>query len=156
MNFPKIPTHSQENEPDASMREFDDYLREIDDFLPNHLGEVPGLSVPPDFASRVTARARAEMRSTAEAKPEWSLRHWFLDFNLSARLAVAAAILLALFCGFRAGRVVTETVTRRNAPPQAEIVDPLGMAVPELAVVQMIHSDGLTTPGQPARTGGEQ
>lgn len=138
------------------MREFDAYLREIDDCLPNHLGEVPGLSVPPDFASRVIERARVEMRPTAKAKPEWSIRHWFLDFNLSARLAVAAAILLAIFCGFRAGRVVTEAVTRRNAPPQAEVVDPLGMAVPELAIIQLIHSDGLTTPGQPTRTGGEQ
>ncbi|MEP7337606.1 MAG: hypothetical protein ABI977_07655 [Acidobacteriota bacterium] len=152
MNFSKIPSH-QNKKQDAAEREFDEYLHEIDDYL----GDAPGITVSPDFVPRVMERARAEMRPAAQAATQgWSIQRWFTDFSLGTRMAIATAVMLAAFGGFRAGRVMTEVIGSRNAPPQAEVIDPLGMAAPEMAIVQLMHGDGLTPHSQPNRTGGEE
>src|SRR5436190_21377783 len=136
MNFSNFPKHHREmkgNKSDANEREFDTYLREIDDYL----GDAPGLVVPQDFLPRVVEQARAEMRPAVQAATQtWSIQRWFFDFSLATRVSIASAVLLAAFCGFRAGHVMTEVMARRNAPPQAEAIDPLGMAAPEQAIVQ--------------------
>jgi len=151
MNFSKIPRHQKEQ--DAAEREFDAYLREIDDYL----GEAPGSAVSPNFLPRVMDQARAEMRSADLAATHvWSIRRWFFDFSVATRMAIASAVLLAAFCGFRAGRVMTEVIAHHSAPPQAEVIDPLGMAAPEMAIVQLMHGDGLTPRSQPNRAGGEE
>jgi hypothetical protein len=152
MNFSKIPRH-QNKEQDVVEHEFDAYLYEIDDYL----GDAPGLAVSPDFVPRVMERARAEMQPAAQtATQAWSIQRWFFDFSLATRLSIATALMLAAFCGFRAGRVMTEVIARHSTPPQAEVIDPLGMAAPELTIVQLMHGDGLTPRSQPNRTGGEE
>lgn len=152
MNFSKIPRH-QNKEQDSAEHEFDAYLYEIDDYL----GEAPGLTVSPDFVPRVMERVRAEIRPAAQtAMQGWSIQRWFFDFSLATRMTIATAVMLAAFCGFRAGQVMTEVIARRNSQPQAEVIDPLGMAAPELTIVQLMHGDGLTTHSQANRTGGEE
>jgi len=156
MNFSKIPRH-QNKEQGAAEHEFDAYLREIDDYLPNQTGHVPGLTVSPDFVPRVMERARAEMRTTAQAAAAgWVVQRWFAGFSLATRMAIASAVLLASFCGFRAGQVVTDVIARRTRPQPIEMADPLGLAAPEQAIVQLIRNDELTTHSQPNRTRGEQ
>lgn len=152
MNFPKIPMNNQHHQNDAAEREFDAVLHEIDDYL----GEAPGLSISPDFAPRVIERAQAMRLAVKTVKQSWSIRHWFSGFSLATRVAVSAAILLATFCGFRTGQVMTEAIAQRNAPPQAEVIDQMGMAAPELAIVQLMRGDGLATDGHQRRTGGEE
>lgn len=156
MNFSKIP-RQQNKELDAAEREFDAYLREIDDYLPNQMGNVPGFTVSSDFTERVMERARTEIRASLQPEAAgWSIQRWFLGFSLTTRMAIASAVLLATFCGFRAGQVVTDVIARRTTPQPIEMADPLGLAAPEQAIVHLIRNDGLTTHSQPNRTGGEQ
>jgi hypothetical protein len=156
MNFSKIP-RQQNKEQDAAEREFDAYLREIDDYLPNQIGNVSGFTVSPDFVPRVIEQARTEMHTAAQAAAEgWTIQRWFLGFSLATRMAIASAVLVATFCGFRAGQVVTDVIARRTRPQPTEVADPLGLAAPEQAIVQLIRNEGLTTHSQPNRPGGEQ
>ena len=157
INFSKIPTNNHQHKNDAAEREFDAYLREIDDYLPNHLGDAPGLSISPDFVPRVVERARAEMRPAVKAaKQGWSIRHWFFDFNLAARVAMASAVLLTTFGGFRAGRVMTEVIARQTKSQPVEMADPLGLAAPEQSIVRLMRTDEVTSHNQSNKPTGEE
>ncbi len=155
MNFSKIPRH-QNQEQDAADREFDAYLREIDDYLPNQVGDVSGFAIPQDFALRVVERARAEMRTAAQADAEgWPILRWFFGFSLNTRLTIASAVLLATFCGFRVGQVVTEVIAYRTKPQPMEIADPLGLAAPEQSIVQLMRTDEAVSHNQANRSAGK-
>lgn len=145
MNYPNDPNKNSE-------QNFERFLREVDDFY----GEAAGLNIPSDFVARVVERAQTEASSAVAVKSSWSLRVWFYEFNLAVRLATAFALLLAAFGGVRAGQAMTEIIARRTAPPAIEMADPLGLAVSEQSIVQLIHNDGLSSHNQPNRNAGEQ
>lgn len=143
MNYPNDPKQNSE-------QDFDRFLREVDDFY----GEAAGLEVPSDFAARVAGMAQAEMSSGNMApKPVWSFQAWFNDFSLTVRVGLAFSILLATFGGIRAGQAATEIIARRNSQPAIEMADPLGLAMSEQSIVQLIQRDEL---GNQDRNSGEQ
>ncbi|MFN0110547.1 MAG: hypothetical protein ACKVZH_16955 [Blastocatellia bacterium] len=136
---------------ELSDQEFDQFLRDIDDLY----GEAPELAVPPNFIPRIVELAMAEQVSVAKKdRPNWSIRGWFFDFSYAARVALASALLLAGFGGFRAGQVLTGLIARQNNQQHIESVDPLGLAVPEQAIVQLVRYDGLNADNQPNKTSG--
>lgn len=144
---------------EISDQEFDQFLRDVDDLY----GEAPGLVVPPGFMPRIVKLAMAELavaEKTAammKARQSWSIRGWFFDFSLAARVALASALLLAGFGGFRAGQVLTGLITQQKNHQHFEATDPLGLAVPEQAIVQLVRHDGLSADNQPnKKSGGSQ
>lgn len=147
MNFSKYPKHS-DAESNFTDQELDRFLLEVDDFA----GDAPGVTVSPDFLPRVVELARLENLSPRKS---WSILRWYSDFSLPMRLAMASAVLLACLGGIRAGQAVTDVIARRAKQP-LEYVDPLGLAVPEQAIVQLVHNDGLAIHGQPNKPSGEQ
>lgn len=147
MNFSKYPKHS-DGESKLTDQEFDRFLLEVDDFT----GDAPGVVVPPDFLPRVVELARLE--SLSAGKP-WSVLTWYYDLSLTMRLTMASAVLLACLGGVRAGQAVTDVIARRAKQP-VEFADPLGLAVPEQAIVQLVHNDGLAIQGQLNKSSGEQ
>lgn len=148
MKFSKYPKHSDALN-NLTEQELDRLLSEVDDLA----GDAPGLTVSPDFLPRIVELARTETLSVHSSR---TFLGWFSDFSLAMRLAVASAILLASFGGIRAGQAVTEVIARRAKQPQTEYADPLGLAISEQAIVQLIHNDGLTIQGQQNRSSGEQ
>ncbi len=148
MKFSKYPKHS-DSSAGFTEQEFDRFLNEVDDFA----GEAPGLTVSPDFLPRVVEMARMESMTV---RPSWSLRHWFSDLSLTMRLAATAAVLLACIGGIRAGQALTDVIAQRSRQPAIEHVDPLGLAIPERAIVQLMHNDGLTIHGQTNKSKGER
>lgn len=137
---------------ELSDQEFDQFLRDVDDLY----GEAPGLAVPPNFMTRVVELAQAQQASLAKKeRQEWSLRGWFFDFSYAARVALASALLLAGFGGFRAGQVLTGLIAGQNNHQQIEAADPLGLAAPEQAIVQLVRHDGLSADNQPKKPSGE-
>lgn len=147
MNFSKYPKHS-DAESNFTDLELDRFLLEVDDYA----GDAPGVVVSPGFLPRVVELARLEKLSPRKS---WSILRWYSDFSLPMRLAMASAVLLACFGGIRAGQAVTDVIARQAKQP-LEYVDPLGLAVPEQAIVQLVHNDGLAIHGQPNKPSGEQ
>lgn len=144
--------NKQKNLSELSDQEFDQFLCDVDDLY----GEAPGLAVPPNFMSRVVELAQAEQASaTKKDRQGWSIRGWFFDFSYVGRVALASALLLAGFGGFRAGQVLTGIIARQNNHQQVEVADPLGLALPEQAIVQLVRHDGLTAAAQSNKTSGE-
>ncbi len=143
-----------QNDPNKfSEQEFDRFLREADDFY----GEAPGLNVPTNFVARLVNLAQTEISpAVVPAKVSWSLQNWFYEFSLAVRLATAFALLLAVLGGVRVGQAVTELIARRDVPPTIEMADPLGLAVPEQSIVQLIHSDELGNHQHHNRNAGER
>lgn len=137
---------------ELSDQEFDQFLRDVDDLY----GEAPGLAVPPNFMTRVVELAQAQQVSLVKKERQgWSLRGWFFDFNYAARVALASALLLAGFGGFRAGQVLTGLIAGQNNHQQIEVADPLGLAAPEQAIMQLVRHDVLSADNQPKKTTGE-
>jgi len=132
-----------------SEQEFDQFLREVDDLA----GDAPGLRVSPDFLHRVVELAGMETKQVAAT---WYVRRWFSEFSLTMKLAVASAVLLACLGGIRAGQTVTEIIAGQAKHQTVEFVDPLGLAAPEQAIVQLMQNDGLTIHSQSRKTAGEQ
>jgi hypothetical protein len=139
---------------EISDQEFDQFLRDVDDLY----GEAPGLVVSPGFMPRVVELAMAEKTAVVmKARQNWSIRGWFFDFSLAARIALASALLLAGLGGFRAGQVLTELITQQKNHQHFEAADPLGLAAPEQAIVQLVRHDGLSADNQPnKKSGGSQ
>lgn len=143
--------NKQQNLSKFSEQEFDSFLRDIDDLY----GEASGLAVPPNFMPRIVELAMTEQKSVMRKnRQSWSIRGWFFDFSYAARFALASALLLAGFGGFRAGQVLTGLIASRNNQRQVEFADPLWLAIPEQAIVQLIRHDGLTAGNQPNKTFG--
>lgn len=130
--------------------EFDQYLREIDDFY----GDAPGLNVPAHFLSRAVEKARASrphLPALPKRRPLWN---WFLDFGVPLRVAVVSMLLLATVGGLRAGQVISDLLTRAEAP-KAPVITP--DAIPaEQALVMLMHGEGLIVPDPAAQSKGAQ
>ncbi len=114
----------------ARAREFDQFARAI-----NTAFDEPA---PPGFATRVANLARAESLP-AEAGRGWSIREWWRPMSLPMRAAIAAAVLLVAMAGMKSGRIVSDQLARRGAPPPAPVLEMLEMTPAERGIMQLSH-----------------
>jgi anti-sigma factor RsiW len=113
-------------------------LEEARDFN-EYLLSSSQLRVPPDFLPRVVARMRIETSASDQVKEAaawaWARQHlssWLFGLFRAPALG-AIAVLLAVICGYQAGRMATPQFKRFAQPQQARTGDWLEIVPREFA-----------------------